>query len=209
MVVVAVMAFVMVPLALLSNVSSAEAQQPSHHVTAVLPSDIQIPDLPTVTVILPGQTVTIKVPGQPVTDIITVPGQTVTKTVRIPLPQDTVTVVGPTQTVTNNSAGPTATVTKTGPTQTITVETTPDAVDTGQGGTTGGTIEPDDDGTKLPEFINEPVEIVGYGLLTILALAGLIVLGLWGGYVLGYKDRQVAEARFLRALRDQIMVNRK
>jgi hypothetical protein len=47
--------------------------------------------------------------------------------------------------------------------------------------------------------INGPTA-VGIGIFTIAIFVGLIVLGLWFGYYMGYKDSDKAEAKFLRAL---------
>jgi hypothetical protein len=44
----------------------------------------------------------------------------------------------------------------------------------------------------------------GIGLLTLLALIGLILLGMYAGYILGYKDKERKDTDFMRALLDSV-----
>lgn len=65
-------------------------------------------------------------------------------------------------------------------------------------------------------FVEVPVktertvyEYLGVGSLTIAALIGLILLSMWLGYILGYKDSDSESARFMSALRDQMLLRDK
>lgn len=57
---------------------------------------------------------------------------------------------------------------------------------------------------KSPPIHLSTPAAVGLGTLTIIILCVLLLLALYGGYMLGYKDSDRQNARFLRALRDQI-----
>lgn len=204
---VVLMAFTLLPAAVVSNAEPAQAVDvinctsvriDSGHVeikcTAagiiVLDTTVNLPPGPTVTLPpLPGTTVTVHVPG---------PSQT--QTIKVPIP-------GPTQTVhvtatvsVRPSATPEATVTTTetvpGPTTTIT---------TGQVDNGGGTIdqEPDDPVVSIPN-IDSPAEAAGIGAILFLILMALILLGLYLGYILGYKDSDRKSADFIQAMLDKV-----
>lgn len=154
-----------------------------------------------------------------------VPGPTVTlPPITVPGPVATVTIRPPTQTETVIVPGPETTVTVPGPESTVTVtpraEPTPDAVPTEtvtitprQTLSPSDTLEEDDDsGFFEPEvdFGDGETTIgeVGIGTLTLLALVGLLLLTLYGGYILGYKDKERKETNFMRALLDQSKIGR-
>lgn len=137
---------------------------------------------PTITVKLPGQDETVRVPGP--TRTVTVPGNTpAPKTVTIEPPPDTRTVEVP---------GPTVSDTET-------VIVSPSENGGGQGGSDGDTLDPGDDQPVIDIDLSGP-QVVGYGTLVTIGLAALILLGMYGGYYMGYKDSQKNEARFLRSL---------
>lgn len=157
----------------------------------ILNSPINIP-----TVHVPGPTVTVSVP--PVTQTVHIPGPTQTVTLPGGTQTITVTPAPATQTVTapnSPSALPTATVTTTvqGGLGTTTVTSTPR-----QPQPTSGTLDPSGGGplAGVPRIVK--VTGVGVGIIALLAL--LILLGLYGGYYMGYKDSDRADANFFRAL---------
>lgn len=169
------------------------------------------PNLPTVTVTLPGQTTTVN-PGAPLT-VTKIPEPVrVTETVTTPpLPQATVTV-------TENSAGqpvetsaPQATVTKTvrpngKPVPTVTETVTPEPDQTaGQSEPESGTVEPNnDEGFFSPniDFGDETVTAgeAGVGLLGALLIFGLVVAGMYYGFSRGIKAANREDAFFLREM---------
>jgi len=119
-----------------------------------------------------------------------VPGPTATVTEFVSGPQPVETITAPAQTVTTTpNAGPTSTVT-------ITAEPSR------QPATEGGTIGPDNNDTVLtfPKIELSTPEVVGLGIGTVALMMLLIILGMWAGYYLGYKDSDKAEARFLKSL---------
>lgn len=153
-------------------------------------------DLPTVTVA--GPTTNVTLPPIRTTQTVTVPGPT--KTVQVP--GQTQTIADPAQTVTQTvrptngpSALPTATQTVTtdsGLTSTTTITVSPV-----QPTPTSGTLDPDSGPLKnVPPVVIKTG--VGVGIIALLAL--LILLGMYGGYYLGYKDSDKADANFFRAL---------
>jgi hypothetical protein len=136
----------------------------------------------TVTVRPPAQTVTVPGPG----------GSTVTQTVR-PAPQ-TITAspnAGPPSTVTNTSTV-SSTETRQNPHRTDTIEP-------------GGTVE-------IPSIdfndghLTTPEASIGF--LTLLALVGLLLLAMYAGYVLGYKDKERKDTDFMRALLDSVKIRK-
>lgn len=160
-------------------------------------------DLPQVEVTLPGQTVTVKVPLPAETETVRVPVPGGTKTVEVPGPTQTVTVPvevnGPTETVTVRPGEPTAA--PSAPTETVTTTVTPDPR---QNATDDATIEPapedDDTVVTIPGVDLNPAEAVGIGTLALIIVAALILLGMYAGYYMGYKDSDKAEAKFYRSL---------
>jgi len=63
--------------------------------------------------------------------------------------------------------------------------------------------KPDDDDVFFDPPAVSPAEAVGYSILFLLAVCGLILLGLWMGYIMGWKDKESREMKFLDTLRDQ------
>lgn len=161
-------------------------QVPLPTVTASGPT-VTLPPIPGVTTIIPGPTQTVQVPGPTAT--VTVPGDS-----------ETVTLSGPTVTATVPGRTPQAV-----PTQTITISPVPDStVTTTETVNQGSKVDkPDSDSVlfDLPPLTTK--QTVGYSLVVLLILCGLIVFGLWLGYVIGYKDSERKEMKFLDALRDQ------
>lgn len=152
--------------------------------------------LPTVHVTLP--------PPPPVTDIIKLPGPTV----RVPVP-------GPTTTVTTPSL-PRATRTFTPPTKTVTVQPSSlpqptvlqPEIGTGQPEPQRATIGP-----ATPMYVPKDhyiplvigkvkVRDAALGVLATLAIVGLLLLGMYAGYILGYKTSEKKDTNFLRAVLD-------
>lgn len=147
---------------------------------------------------LPAPTRTVTVPGAPrPTQTVTIPGPTQI----IPGPTETVTTPSQERTVTNFTTfvlpGKTATVTETPPVETETVFVRP----TRQPRPDHATIAPGE------IFIDPPAltipQAAGIGAATLVFLLGLVVLALWGGYIVGYKDSDRENRQFLAALRDQ------
>jgi len=161
---------------------------------AVTLPPVTLPPLPPVTKLIPGPTILVPGPTQTVT--VQVPGNTRTRYVTVPGNTKTIYVTGPTQTKTVRpqrqplpTPGATVTQTVTAPTATVTRQR----------------VVRHDIVTPSPPskpHVSAPVA-VGYSLLAILIVAGLIILGLWLGYILGYKDSERKEMKFLSALRDQ------
>jgi hypothetical protein len=156
--------------------------QPTRTRTLTLPPIVE-------TIIRPRRTVTIELPGE---------------TIR--LPEETITVTRPESTVTIRQD-----VIQTGtasPVTSVTTLSTSQSVSTGQETVTHGTVVP----TPVPTIVPKERRIqlpgvtvfqaAGIGLLSLLALVGLILLGMWGGYVLGFKNAERENTNFLRALRD-------
>ena len=158
----------------------------------------------------PLPTVTIKpdpiiIPGPTETVTVRPPAVTVTEPAQPPPPPETVTVepepVGPSQM-------PQETVTEPSETETVTETTTVSPSETGQSSGEGGTIEPEngDEDFFSPNIdfgdSDPTIAEVGIGLLATLALVGLLLLTLWAGYILGYKDKERKDTDFIRALLD-------
>lgn len=146
--------------------------------------------LPPITVPGPTRTVTLPpvvVPGG--NETVTLPGNTVTETV-IVTDEETKTIKPDPQ-----SSQPTTVVTETG---------------TGQNPPGDGTIEDNDMGDPTINFGDGHTTVVeaAIGLLTTLLLVGLLLLTMWAGYILGYKDKEKKDTRFLRALLDQVRLGK-
>lgn len=163
------------------------------------------------------------VPGPTETVRVRIPGEDRTVRVEVPVP-----VAGPTRTVTERVV-----VTEQGERSTVTVSPRPenragnDAPQTNPGPTPDAvpdeeatvtrqpTPTPDTIGPARPlESDREVVldlpeltapEAVGVGFLTLLALVGLILLSMYGGYALGFKDSEEREKKFMRELSDTIL----
>jgi hypothetical protein len=149
----------------------------------------EVINLPSVTV--PGNPITIRTPGHTTTVRVPGPTQTITAPGAITTSTDTTTITQPAQTATVRVPGPTAT-------QTTTVTAAPR-----QTATDSATIDPtpdDSTGIDVPGTNLSPPEAVGIGTLAIIAVACLILLGMYIGYYMGYKDSDKAEAQFYRSL---------
>lgn len=176
-------------------------------VVSYVPTEIPVPG-PTVRITKHIQKI-IKVPqpGKTVT-LPPVPGPTQTQTIRVPGPTRTEFIRRPQRTVTASPSTillPVKTVTQPPVTETISVPGPTQTV-TRQAKTPRGTIirkePPEPFGIPMTDTI---IQRVGLGLLALTLLAGLILLGLWMGYAIGYKDRERSEAQFLQALRQQLV----
>lgn len=203
-----VLAACLIPFAAASNGVSAEAApavdivncasirlDPGHVEIRCTAAGLVVLD--TTVTLPPGATVTLP-PLPPVT--VRVPGPTQTQTIRVPVP-------GPTQTVhvTEAVAGPTKTVTANGPTSTVTATSTATS-STGQVDNGGGTLGPSPSATPAP---NDPVISIPsvttvkgavLGTIAILILCAIILAALFGGYTLGYKEADVANATFMKRI---------
>lgn len=217
LVLVAVMLLVMIPIASMSttqNTSPAPAAQGSVancSQVRINPKQVRITctvagvvslntvvNLPVVEVTLPGDTVTVRIPGQEQT--IRVPGPTVTQRVEVPGATQTIEVPGETRTIEQSPQGRPERSQAPAP-PTVTVTESPDITEGGQGGTTPATIEPDDDGgVTLPEVDLSTGQAIGLGVLGVLGLVFIVLLGMYAGYYMGYKDSDKAEAKFLTSL---------
>lgn len=160
----------------------------------VLSTTIPLPtiQLPGATITLPNQTETVTVRPEP----ITVPGPTTTVTKTTQPNVEPRIIQGPTRTVT-------ASQTVTGPTATSTATVTATPTPSRQPVSDGDTMEsPDEEDSVvvIPELDLSFPEAVGLGLLSVLAIALLILLGMYSGYYIGYKDSEKQEAKFLRSL---------
>jgi virulence-associated protein VagC len=160
---------------------------------------VTLPPAPPVTITPPRATATVRVPQ---------PQATVTETVRVPveiqLPGGTTTIIRPGEgrTVTAQPR-PNAPETVTAsalpaPTQTVTLA--PER--SRQPATEGDTIDPGNDNPdlRIPEVELDAPEAAALGLGVLAIIAALIVLGMWAGYYMGYKDSDKAEAKFLKSL---------
>lgn len=229
--VVALVIFVM--LALGAYVSSADAAEHSCTVTAlgdsnnlsvtcvtsdgtsVPPSQIDVEKIvgDTVTVVIPEvrevvRTVVKRIP-QPretrtVTRTVRPAPRVITKTVRVAVPGPTRTVAVPGPTVFR-----TAQVAVPGPTETITETVRPSPR---QDATKRATMDADR-GFYSPDVDLGDDEVTaaeaGIGLLTLLALVGLILIAMYAGYTLGYKESEREDTHFMRALRDTMVTRGK
>lgn len=139
---------------------------------------------------------TVKLPN--VTQTIPVPGPTQTETVTDKV---TVTLPGTTETVTIPANEKTVSVTLPPETVTKTVEVAQDR--SRQPGADSGTIEsrPEEGGSAVfPEVRLDRVQVAALGFLTVFAMMSLVLIGMYSGYYLGYKDSDREEAQFLRSL---------
>lgn len=143
-------------------------------------------DLPMVRVTVPGPTSTrtievdVPIPGEP--------GATVTKRVEVPGPTETIRRPGPTRTI--SPEAPTVTITET-PEEGRQDGTTPDTI--------GG---PDNDRpvVTFPETNLSTWEAIGVGILGVLAIIGLILIGMYTGYYMGDKHGERRERTFIKSL---------
>lgn len=173
---------VMIPVAISSNNSRVEASSDL--------ATISVPPitLPVVTVTLPP----IKIPGPP--------GPTVIRTLTIPGPTNTVRVPGPTSTVTVTEA-PTVTSTRTVTAPPVTETVTATVFQTPrQQPVDSGTLDPETEYIPIGVPKLSAIEQVGLGFLAVLLISGLIIIGMWSGYYLGFKESDAKETGFLKAL---------
>jgi hypothetical protein len=160
-------------------------------VTIPAPTAPPAPAVPTVTVTVPGPTQTVYRPGKK----IEVPGPTKTiyyaeietRTKYLPYPKP----VFLTETVTASGQ----------PNQTSATVGSAPSPSSGEE-TSGG------NDTASP-FSKVPAKIIGISTLTALALLALILLGMYIGYYIGYKDSDKENANFMAALSDSIIVRGK
>lgn len=147
----------------------------------------------------------VNLPQAPPITLPPIPGPTI----RVPGPTQTVTVPGPTQTETVNVPAPTTTVKEPGPTVTVTESALPEPNQTvtvspsGQGGPSSDTLAPRDPVVTIPDIETVP-QAIGLGLLATLGLMLLILLALWAGYILGFKDKERKDNDFFQALLDTV-----
>lgn len=153
--------------------------------TTIDPSVVTLPPIE-----IPGPT--IRIPGPTETRFVRGPTTTRTVTQTQQAPEQTRTITAAPETVTQ-SASPQAPVT-----ETVTASPEPPR-QTGTEDDTMGDTE-DDPAITIPETDLSTPEVVGLGTLAILIIAALIVLGMWAGYYMGYKDSDKVEAKFLKSL---------
>ena len=168
-----------------------------------------LPEVVTVTKTLPPLP-PIRVPGPTV--FVPGPTRTVTSAPRH-LPGPTIYVPGPTRTVYSPGVkttlrGPQPTMLPS-PAVTTTkfIENTVTETQTAsrRGGTQSGTIRPDGHSfISLPPVTLSAPEAVGVGVVSLLALVGLIMIAMYGGYAIGYKDKEKKDTNFMRALLDTV-----
>lgn len=166
--------------------------------------------------------------GQPLPEVvevtvtappIRVPGPTQTITVRPPqatvrAPGPTVRIPGPTQTVTVVPEVPQPTG-RPAPTQTVTETVTSSPLPAPRQEVDQSDIvrpEPSEDGFFRFDFDPFDDEVtageVTVGVGAILGLLGLILLSLYAGYFLGYRDKEKKETDFMRALLERAKTRR-
>ena len=171
-----------------------------------------VANIPLPTVSIAGPTVTLPpLPRATTTKTVRPPQVTVTKTVIAPGPTKRVTVPGPTRLATTTKTVAPETVTRTEVREETKTKVVTKTVTQSprQARDTRGTIGPQEQHPGFPLYHSSPAEAVGIGLLTLLALVGLILLSMYGGYLLGYKDSERENVDFMRALRDKLMVRGK
>lgn len=140
----------------------------------------------------------------------------VTEFVTIRPPQITVRDPALTQTVTETATEtviqPGETITRTQtvqptPTETITEQSSPAPDRSRQDGGSDDTLPEDESDI---DFTDDDItaEEVGIGLITLSGLIGLILLAMYGGYAIGYKDADKENATFMDSLLSRAKVNR-
>jgi hypothetical protein len=158
---------------------------------------VTLPPRPAVTVTVPGPTSTATKTVKPAPIVrfqrVFVPGPTSTATVAGPVVRKTVTIT------------PEPSLT----TQTATVTQTITASPTRQNQDGDATLSGENDKRYIlgPFGLSGP-EAIGLGFATLLAISGLIVAGMIGGFWLGYKDKEQKDTKFLRALLDSVKTGR-
>lgn len=159
---------------------------------------------------VPGPTVTVRPDPVRVTETARPAPVRVTETVRVPTERETVFVAGEPRTV--FVEGPTQTRTVTAPplpAETVTETTAPQQAR--QAPPEDATID-GDTGFFRPDIDFGDDEVTageaGIGLLSLLALLALILFAMYGGYVLGYKDKERVDTDFMRALSESIALRK-
>ena len=137
---------------------------------------VTLPPL-TRTVQLPGRTVTVQQPG--------LSGATKTATVVV------------SKVVTSNGTAPPVT-------REVRSTLSGSGATIGQTQTVGATVTPSKEVVREPGKTKTVFKAVGISLLALLALMGLGLLLLWGGFILGYRSADKENTNFLRALRDTV-----
>lgn len=133
---------------------------------------------------------------------IRIVGPTETITVRVPqgttVPTETITVPGETKTLRPSQA----------PTVTETTTVTPSP--TGQAVPSDDKVEPDNNNSSPIDFGDGDTTVVevGLGALGIVAFMVLLLLAMYGGYALGWKNKERDETLFMAGLLDRARMRR-
>lgn len=170
----------------------------------VICADVPVAQIPLPTVTVQGPTITLP----PVTlPPITLPAETVT--VQVPGGTQTVTLPpGDTETVTEE-----ATVIVTAEPDNSQPSSLPSVSPSETGQNPPGDdiiVDNDDDDPPLVDLGDGKTTIVeaALGLFATIALVGLMLLTLWAGYVIGYKDKEKKDTSFMRSLLEQARLGR-
>jgi len=150
---------------------------------------ISLPPVTLPPITLPAETVTVQIPGGT---------ETVTQTVNV-LETET---LEPSVTVDNTDS-------LSNDTPSVLPQPTVSASETGQNPPGDGTIGTEDDppNVDLGDGKTTIVE-VGLGLLATVGIVALIVLALWTGYYIGYKDKEKNDTSFMRSVLEQAKLTR-
>lgn len=190
----AAVAVVVIPFMGITGEDAEASDIPIPGVTLTVTDFVTI-DVPGPTVRIPGPTV--RVPGPTETVRVPLPGETVT--VRPPRATETVRIPGPTETVTVRPDNPQPSAQPSdAPTATVTVS--PEAGQTTAG---SGTVDPkpsDQTPSDDAQTIETIVKKVAIGLLATLVIAGLGILAMFFGYILGRGDERRQTQGFYRSL---------
>lgn len=203
-VIVCLMALTLVPMAAASNVETP-AETLDCQTIRIDPNNLKVVCtlagavvVNTVVAIPNGPTVTVSLPPIRTTQTVEVQGPRSTATINVPVP-------GPTQTVTSVVTAPGPTVTANGPTSTATVSVT----ETASGQPTPGpaTLGPSESGSpdSAGVFIPSPTTVKGAAITggILLALVALLLIALFSGYTLGYKESDMATVAWIKRLLDK------
>lgn len=186
-----------IPFAYASNSSAAPVDTVNCTSVRVSPSKVEVKCTAAGITVL-NQTFTL--PPGPTVTLPPLPAET--ETIKVPVP-------GPTQTVTVTAPGSGATATVTA-TETVTETSKPDSPapssptkSTGQVDNEPATLEPSPTPSDEPLISLPAPTTVKKAAITGLVLLGLMVLillALFGGYILGYKEADVENATFMKRL---------
>lgn len=167
--------------------------------------------------------------GGEIVDQLQLPTVQVTETVleqiikEVDIVGPTIRIVGPTKTitvrVTEATTAPVETVTAPGETSTVTAEPSVEIVTetvtaspTRQRAPVDDRVVPDnDEEPALIDFGDGETTVIeaGLGALTIVAMMILVLLALYGGYALGWKNKEREETLFMAALLDKAKARRR